>query len=142
MEKFKSEVQATIDASSRALLYLKRAYSSLDAGWWASLSDMFTKSPLLSYRKHSILSETDKELARANKAVEELKLRLERLSQYSNVTVYNVELATMWDLFSRSNFLEVMTHMKIGKAKKNVAEAIDKVKTIRQALAEMLNKCQ
>lgn len=35
-----------------------------------------------------------------------------------------------------------MTHMKIGKAKKNVAEAIDKVKTIRQALAEMLNKCQ
>ena len=78
MEKFKSEVQATIDASSRALLYLKRAYSSLDAGWWASLSDMFTKSPLLSYRKHSILSETDKELARANKAVEELKLRLEK----------------------------------------------------------------
>ena len=134
------EIQEAIDASSRALLYLKRAYSALDTGWWASVSNMFIKSPILSIRKHLILSKTDKELARAQKAVNELKSRLKRISQYSNISVCNEELASMWDLFSQSEFFDLMNHMRIGKARKNVEETIDKVKTIRRTLTNMLNR--
>ncbi len=131
METFILEIQETIDSATRA-------QSALDAGMWSSLADLVTNSFLFSYNKHRKLSMADEALENAQKAVNSLNRRLNRLAELGRVNMEKHNLTSVGDLWLDFELLDAMTHIKIGNAQRNVTNAIKQVERIRKNLKAKL----
>ena len=135
-ELYRREIQEAIEAADDALLHLESAREYLgSAGRWG-LFDLLGGGFISGIVKHSKMNDAEREVEKARMALQRFSKELRDVSGYSSIHVD--EFLTFADLVFDGFLTDILVQSKIGKAKDQCNEAIQKVAVIRQELAAKL----
>ena len=131
----RKERDEAIQAADDAIVHLERAKQCLNsAGNWGLL-DMFGGNLITGLLKHGRMSDAEREIENARRALQRFSRELRDVSGFSQIHID--EFLTFADFFFDGFIVDIWVQSKISDAKRQCDEAIHRVKSIRSQLSAM-----
>lgn len=136
-EQFQKEVLEAIEAANVALKALHQADDDLNsAGNWGLL-DMFGGGFFTSLIKQGRMSDAQKHIDEAKRALVRFSKELQDVNMSLNLGLNNGGFLDFADVFMDNFFVDFMVQNQINDAQKQVKQAIRRVEEIRDQLSRM-----
>ncbi|MGN0513449.1 MAG: hypothetical protein ACI4GD_04150 [Lachnospiraceae bacterium] len=132
------KIQSATQAADYALQCLYNAQEAMYDSSNVSFINMMNKGFLTSLWKYSSLSDADSELQIAQNALQNMNIELQDLLGNKTVQLNYKSLASAFDLWVESDFMDCLVHLQIGRAQKKIRQAIKQVEAIRRELGRIL----
>ncbi len=131
----RKERDEAIQAADDAIVHLERAKQCLNsAGNWGLL-DMFGGNLITGLLKHGRMSDAEREIENARRALQRFSRELRDVSGFSQIHID--EFLTFADFFFDGFIVDIWVQSKISDAKRQCDEAIHRVNSIRSQLSAM-----
>ncbi|MEA5015501.1 MAG: hypothetical protein VB099_13165 [Candidatus Limiplasma sp.] len=138
MKDQNTEIREAIQAADITLYHLRRAKECLDsAGNWG-LIDMLGGGLLSTFMKHRKMGNAEQELTQARDAMRSFARELRDVDGAVNIQIRVDDFLGFADYFFDGLIVDWMMQSRIGTAKGQVADAINKVQMIKTNLHQML----
>ncbi|MDD3402918.1 MAG: hypothetical protein PHQ72_06135 [Hespellia sp.] len=129
-EEIRKEIREAKDAGNRSLMSLRNAQQLLSsAGNWGLL-DMFGGGLISGMMKHSKLSSANQQMEAARYQVQSFQKELQDINVPGDFGVNISDFLMFADFFFDGIIADWMVQSKIGEAKQQVNEAIEKIENI------------
>ncbi|MEA5016873.1 MAG: hypothetical protein VB099_20185 [Candidatus Limiplasma sp.] len=133
-----TEITEAVQAADRALNHLRSAKDCLNsAGNWG-LADMLGGKLLTTFMKHRKMNDAERELTLARDAMRSFARELRDVNGAVEIEIRVDDFLSFADYFFDGLIVDWMMQSRISAAKKQVADAIDQVQTMRATLQRML----
>ena len=133
-----TEITEAIQAADRALNHLRSAKDCLNsAGNWG-LVDMLGGKLLTTFMKHRKMNDAERELTLARDAMRSFARELRDVNGAVEIEIRVDDFLSFADYFFDGLIVDWMMQSRISAAKKQVADAIDQVQTMKATLRRML----
>lgn len=139
-----AELQAVIldaiELADEALKALNDAGAAVNEGSRTSLFDILSKSFYSSATKNLALEEADFQIQTAEESISQLNDILKGISKCRYIKMNSEKLASLLDMYTNDSFINMITHMKIGKMGKNINKTTKDVINTRHKLEKIYKK--
>ena len=137
-----AELQAVIldaiELADEALKALNDAGDAVNEGNRTSLFDILSKSFYSSATKNLALEEADFQIQTAKDSISQLNDILRGISKCRYIKMNSEKLASLLDMYTNDSFINMITHMKIGKMGKNINKTTNKLEKIYKKLCKVV----
>ncbi|MFB0971731.1 MAG: hypothetical protein GX666_01470 [Tissierellia bacterium] len=138
MKDINLEIQEAINAADDALLYLKEAEKfAKSAGNWG-MFDILGGGFFATMIKREKMEDVEKNISKAQKAIEVLNLELKDLETIIDVNIETGDFLTFADYFFDGFIADFMVQEKINNAIKQIENAILNIEELKISLESML----
>lgn len=138
MKDINLEIQEAINAADDALLYLKEAEKfAKSAGNWG-MFDILGGGFFATMIKREKMEDVEKNISKAQKAIEVLNLELKDLETIIDVNIETGDFLTFADYFFDGFIADFMVQEKINNAIKQIENAILNIEELEISLESML----
>lgn len=129
-EETLKEIKEAREAGKHSLMCLRNAQATLNsAGNWG-LVDMFGGNFLSGLMKHSKLSDANRQMEQARYALQRFQKELQDINVPGNFGVNVSDFLVFADFFFDGIIADWMVQSKIGDAKRQVNEAIERIEKV------------
>lgn len=129
-----------IELADEVLQALNEAGNTVNEGNRTSLFDIFSKSFYSSVTKNLALEDADFQIQTAKDSVSQLNRILKGISKSRYIKMNSEKLASLLDMYTNDDFINMITHMKIGKMGKNINKTTKDVINTRHKLEKIYKK--
>ncbi len=129
-----------IELADEALNALNDARDAVNEGSRTSLFDILSKSFYSSATKNLALDEADFQIQTAKESISQLNGILKGISKCRYIKMNSEKLASLLDMYTNDSFINMITHMKIGKMGKNINKTTKDVINTRHKLEKIYKK--